>query len=54
MGELLNLEIQTDKNVEAAIQKQIEKKLKTYAGDYKRFEDFCLAKGRNLTIVYVQ
>ena len=47
MGELLNLEvIQTDKNVEAAIQKQIDKKLKTYAGDYKRFEEFYLAKGR--------
>lgn len=47
MLELLNLEvIQIDKNIEVAIPKQIDKKLKTYAGDYRRFEDFCLVKGR--------
>ncbi|WP_186321173.1 site-specific integrase [Lysinibacillus fusiformis] len=49
MGELLNFDlVQTIKNVEAAIQKQIDKKLEIYAGDFKRFENFCLANGRGV------
>lgn|GEM_PF-5776733 len=31
------------KNVVDAIQNQIDKKLKLYAGDFKSFKDYCLS-----------
>ncbi|WP_102691409.1 tyrosine-type recombinase/integrase [Rummeliibacillus pycnus] len=50
MGEIVNLrKLNDDILTERAIQTQIDKKLKMYAGDFNRFEEYCNQQKRSIS-----